>query len=79
MTVRELLRAMEIYPDALRVVVNGYEEGYDDVRAACIRIMKIRLNRKGARAWQGRHPEHFGIEGKEGEGVNAAAILRGSH
>ena len=79
MTVRELLRALETDPDALLVVVNGCEEGYDDMRVACIRIAKIRLNRKGARAWQGRHPEHFGIEGKEGEGVNASAILRGSH
>ena len=29
MTVKELAELLEKYPDDLRVVVNGYEDGYD--------------------------------------------------
>ena len=31
MTVKELMKFLEKYPDDLRVVVNGYEDGYDDI------------------------------------------------
>ena len=31
MTVEELIQLLETYPPDLRVVVNGYEEGYDDL------------------------------------------------
>ena len=31
MTVKELMEFLEKYPDDLRVVVNGYEDGYDDI------------------------------------------------
>ena len=31
MTVNELLQLLKGYPPDLRVVVNGYEEGYDDL------------------------------------------------
>ena len=45
MTVKELIRLLETYPSHLRVVVNGYEEGYDDVRPERVRIVEILLNR----------------------------------
>ena len=31
MTVGQLIRILQSYPPNLRVVVNGYEEGYDDL------------------------------------------------
>ena len=31
MTVKELMKFLEKYPDDLRIVVNGYEDGYDDI------------------------------------------------
>ena len=31
MTVKELVELLGKYPDDLRVVVNGYEDGYDDL------------------------------------------------
>lgn len=31
MTVHELMQLLSKYPSDLRVVVNGYEDGYDDV------------------------------------------------
>ena len=31
MTVEELIRLLATFPGDLRVVVNGYEEGYDDL------------------------------------------------
>lgn len=31
MTVKELMEFLEKYPDDLRVVVNDYEDGYDDI------------------------------------------------
>ena len=31
MKVRELIKVLEKYPDDLGVVVNGYEDGYDDI------------------------------------------------
>ncbi len=33
MTVEELIKALEKYPSDTRVVVQGYEDGFDDVSA----------------------------------------------
>ena len=44
MLVRELIEALRQYPAELRVVVNGYEEGYDDLTPERISTGKISLN-----------------------------------
>ena len=54
MTVKELVRLLEKYPDDLRVVVNGYEDGYDDISPNRIFTRKIQLD-AGTPDWGGQH------------------------
>lgn len=54
MTVKELVKLLEKYPDDLRVVVNGYEDGYDDISPERILTRKIRLD-GGVHDWEGKH------------------------
>ena len=54
MTIGELIQLLEGYPPDMRVVVNGYEEGYDDLSPEQISVARILLN-TGVHAWQGRH------------------------
>ena len=44
MTVRELIDLLQQHPAGLRVVVNGYEEGYDDLSPQQISTAEIALN-----------------------------------
>lgn len=54
MTVEELIRLLATFPGDMRVVVNGYEEGYDDLSPARINRTAIGLN-TGVHRWEGRH------------------------
>ena len=54
MTIGELIQILGNHPSDMRVVVNGYEEGYDDLSPDQVSIVKIELN-AGTQAWQGRH------------------------
>ena len=54
MTVKELMKFLEKYPDDLRVVVNGYEDGYDDILPERISTTKIELD-VGKHDWEGQH------------------------
>ena len=54
MTVQELTQLLAQYPSGLRVVVNGYEGGYDDLAAGRISVVKISLN-TGTHDWDGKH------------------------
>lgn len=54
MTVRELIELLEQQPADMRVVVDGYEQGYDDVSPQQISIVGIVLN-AGAHHWEGQH------------------------
>ena len=54
MTVKELTEFLEKYPDDLRVVVNGYEDGYDDILPERISTTKIQLD-VGKHDWEGQH------------------------
>ena len=54
MTVSELIELLREYPASLRVVVNGYEEGYDDLSPQQLSIAKICLN-IGTHRWEGQH------------------------
>ena len=82
MTVKELIRLLETYPSHLRVVVNGYEEGYDDVSPERVRIVEILLNR-GTRDWEGEHMEYDGASktaaADSGDAAQALAIHRTSN
>ena len=54
MTVKKLMEFIEKYLDDLRVVVNGYEEDYDDISPNRIFTRKIQLN-AGTPDWEGQH------------------------
>ena len=81
MTVQELIRILRTYPADIRVVVNGYEDGFDDVSPERIAVVKVQLNR-GTKDWQGRHlePETQTEESPADEGiVDALAMFRESN
>ena len=61
MTVKELAELLGKYPDDLRVVVNGYEEGYDDLAAERISVVKIQLDTQ-IYDWEGQHSDFYGSE-----------------
>ena len=58
MTVKELMKFLEKYPDDLRVVVNGSEDGYDDILPERILTRKIQLD-AGKHDWEGQHGDSF--------------------
>ena len=39
MTIEDLIRILQTYPPDLRVMVNGYEEGYDDLEQHLINTL----------------------------------------
>ena len=61
MTVKELAELLGKYPDDLRVVVNGYEEGYDDLSLERIPVIKIQLDTQ-IHDWEGQHSNFYGSE-----------------
>ena len=81
MTVDELIRALAKYPPDLRVVVNGYEDGYDDVAAERISLKEIALD-VGKESWEGKHGDGDGL-GRAGnnttEVVEALVLARASN
>ena len=58
MTVDELIRMLESYPPDLRVVVDGYEGGVDDLEARLLLVRGIRLN-VNADWYYRRHEETY--------------------
>lgn len=56
MTVEELIQMLESYPSDLRVVVSGYEGGFDDIAPERISVVKIQLD-VGTEDWEGQHEE----------------------
>ena len=54
MTVSELIQLLNGYQPDLRVVVNGYEEGYDDLSPDQVSVVRIALD-TGKHRWEGQH------------------------
>ena len=54
MTVQQLIALLANHPSALRVVVNGYEDGFDDVEPERVSVERIELD-VGEEWWEGRH------------------------
>ena len=54
LTVEELIAVLGEYPRDMRVVVNGYEDGYDDLSPNRIRVTTIALN-VGTQEYVGVH------------------------
>ena len=79
MNVQELIVLLGKYPPDLRVMVNGYEDGYDDLEPGCIRVRDMRLD-VYKRWYYGRHDEAYPDNQDKGSGSARALILeRPSH
>ena len=74
MTVEELVQALQNYPADMPVVVDGYEEGYDDLEQDLISVKEIRLD-VGNQWWEGRHRDSWN-DRMEGSGIVKALVLR---
>lgn len=75
MTVAELIDLLRSYPPALRIVVDGYEEGYDDLSSERISVRRIRLD-AGTESWQGAHCDlKFGPERDSDAAETAEALV----
>lgn len=75
MTVRELINLLVAYPDDLRVVVNGYEDGFDDLSRDSLKLVEIVLN-TGTESYVGEHGDWFPeIHGKQPDIEVAKALV----
>ena len=61
MTVSELIRLLGAYPEDMRVIVSGCEEGYDDVSAERVGVTEVWPN-GGTYEWQRQIIEFFESE-----------------
>lgn len=77
MTVTELMELLERLPGGLRVVVNGYEEGYDDLTPEQIVRIRIGLG-TGKHDWEGVHGRADDAEDSI-DIVEAVVLQRTSH
>ncbi len=79
MTIIELIEALKAHPGDpgdLRVVVNGYEQGYDDLSPGQISVRRIALN-TGVEDWEGQHGEadHVSVGSETSETTVADALV----
>ena len=73
MTVGELVQLLAAYPPDLQVVLDGYEEGYDDLEQHLISVKEMRLG-AGNKWWEGRHRDSWD-DRTEGSAVVDALVL----
>ena len=73
MTVEELIRILWKHPKEMRVVVNGYETGFDDLDARLIQVRELRLY-AADEWWEGDHRDSKDTRTK-GRGVVKALVL----
>ena len=81
MTVGQLTRLLQNYPQDMRVVVDGYEDGYDDLTPKKLRMVKISLN-TGTREYVGAHGDVDYVPEEKLAGLDveeALALHRTSH
>ena len=74
MTTKELIHRLEQFPPELRVVVNGYEEGYDDLSPDQLSVVDIALN-IGKHRWQGMHGDLTGFTRRKPEDAEVVEAL----
>lgn len=74
MNVKELIEVLGEYPADMRVVVQGYEDGYDDLSPEQLSRVKIVLD-AGKERWEGKHGA-TGIRPPEDVKVADALVLR---
>ena len=72
---------LQNYPLDLRVVANGYEDGYDDLSSEQLTVVKIALN-SGKHPWEGQHGDLDDLTGGAAdcaEVEDALVLRRGSN
>ena len=74
MTVYELIHLLRKHPPDLRVVVDGYEDGYDDLSPEQIAVMKIALN-MGEHRWEGMHGDLHGLTRRAPDDAEVLEVL----
>ncbi|MCY4571593.1 MAG: hypothetical protein OXF01_02225 [Gemmatimonadetes bacterium] len=76
MNVRELISLLATHPLDLRVVVNGYEDGYDDIVPERVSVVRVELD-VGRNWWEGRHGAVSGTDPRaRGASIADALVLR---
>ena len=77
MTIDELIGLLATYPPQMRLVVDGYEDGYDDLSPEQLRTAKIALY-TGAPEYVGTHGDvdFLSKEKLAGLEVEKALVLR---
>ena len=77
MTVSELIGVLQTHPGDLRIVVNGYEEGFDDLSPDQISLVRIALN-TGVEDYEGQHGYDWepATSGKEPASIVDALVLK---
>ncbi len=75
-TVKELIDLLATYPVDLRVVVDGYEDGYDNVHPDNLSIISI-YYKPDHRDWEGEYEESWLNPGEKS--LPAVRIARKSH
>ena len=81
MTVYELILLLRKHPPDLHVVVDGYEDGYDDLSPEQLRVVKLSLN-TGTREYVGMHGDVDFLPKEKLAGLEveeALALHRTSH
>ena len=80
MTVQDLIDLLATYPSGLRVVVNGYEDGFDDVVPERVSVIQIELD-VGQEWWEGRHntADHAEPARRDSRIVDALVLRRAPH
>ena len=74
MTVKALKEVLSQYPDNLRVVVDGYESGYDDLVRERISVRKIQLDTKTG-VWEGQHSDFDSLSQEKSDTAETAEAL----
>ncbi len=75
MNVRDLIELLGEYPAEMRVVVQGYEDGYDDLAPKQLSRVKIVLD-AGKERWEGKHGDPGYRRSEDGEFVDALVLRR---
>lgn len=75
MNIQQLIEELQKHPPEMRVIVRGYEGGYDDVEPP--ELTQIRLNVHAETDWfYGRHEDADHLLGSQDGAVETALLIR---
>lgn len=74
MTVKMMIDLLKIYPEDLRVVISGYEQGWDDLSLERISVVPVALG-AGKNDWDGQHLDDADFPAVSREAPTIAEVL----